>query len=46
MSNFKFDILSKGCKESIKNNEGIDFIVYPSGSCTLHIKEHLHDKEK
>jgi L-lactate dehydrogenase complex protein LldE len=30
----------------VKNFEGLDYIVSPSGSCVLHIKEHLHDKGK
>lgn len=29
----------------IKNFEGYDYIVCPSGSCTLHIKDHLHSQE-
>ena len=28
----------------VRNFSGFDYIVSPSGSCVLHIKEHLHDK--
>jgi L-lactate dehydrogenase complex protein LldE len=28
----------------IRNFSGFDYIVSPSGSCVLHIKDHLHDK--
>jgi L-lactate dehydrogenase complex protein LldE len=28
----------------IRNFSGYDYIVSPSGSCVLHIKDHLHDK--
>lgn len=30
----------------VRNFEAFDYIVCPSGSCTLHIKEHLHVKER
>ncbi len=44
MANSGFEHLTKGCNELfVKNFSGTDYIVCPSGSCTLHIKEHLHD---
>ena len=43
MANSGFQHLTKGTDELfIKNFSGFDHIVSPSGSCTLHIKEHLH----
>jgi L-lactate dehydrogenase complex protein LldE len=27
----------------VKNFDAFDYIVCPSGSCTLHVKDHLHD---
>jgi L-lactate dehydrogenase complex protein LldE len=44
MANSGFEHLTKGCNDLfIKNFETFDHIVSPSGSCVLHIKEHLHD---
>jgi L-lactate dehydrogenase complex protein LldE len=44
MANSGFEHLTKGCNDLfIKNFEAFDHIVSPSGSCVLHIKEHLHD---
>jgi len=44
MANSGFAALSKGCdKNFVSNFSGFDFIVAPSGSCVLHIKEHLKD---
>ncbi|OOG63191.1 (Fe-S)-binding protein [Flavobacterium sp. A45] len=44
MANSGFASLSKGCDANfVKNFSGFDYIVAPSGSCVLHIKEHLHD---
>jgi L-lactate dehydrogenase complex protein LldE len=44
MANSGFASLSGGCdKNFIANFSGIDYIVAPSGSCVLHIKEHLKD---
>ncbi len=44
MANSGFASLSKGCDANfVKNFTGFDYIVAPSGSCVLHIKEHLHD---
>jgi len=46
MANSGFASLSKGCdKNFVKNFAGFDYIVAPSGSCVLHVKEHLHDDE-
>lgn len=45
MANSGFAKLSKGCdKNFVANFSGFDCIVAPSGSCVLHIKEHLHDE--
>jgi L-lactate dehydrogenase complex protein LldE len=44
MANAGFEHLSEGCNELfVENFKDFDFIVCPSGSCALHIKEHLHD---
>ena len=44
MANSGFASLTQGCNHNfIKNFSGFDYIVAPSGSCVLHIKEHLHD---
>ncbi|PIF70746.1 (Fe-S)-binding protein [Flavobacterium sp. 2] len=46
MANSGFASLSKGCdKNFVKNFAGFDYIVAPSGSCVLHVKEHLQDSE-
>jgi L-lactate dehydrogenase complex protein LldE len=46
MANSGFASLSKGCdKNFVKNFSGFNYIVAPSGSCVLHIKEHLQDLE-
>lgn len=46
MANSGFEHLTHGCNELfIKNFSGFDYIVAPSGSCVLHVKEHLHDEE-
>src|SRR5258708_2308276 len=43
MANSGFEHLTKGCNDLfIKNFEEFDYIVSPSGSCVLHIKDHLH----
>lgn len=45
MANSGFEHMTKSCNELfIDNFEGFDYIVCPSGSCTLHIKEHLHSE--
>jgi L-lactate dehydrogenase complex protein LldE len=47
MANSGFEHLSTGCNSLfVKNFTGFDYIVAPSGSCVLHIKEHLHDDEQ
>lgn len=46
MSNSGFEHLTHGCDELfVKNFSQFDYIVSPSGSCVLHIKEHLHDQK-
>ncbi len=43
MANSGFEHLSRDCDNNFVDNfSGFDYIVSPSGSCTLHIKEHLH----
>lgn len=43
MANSGFEHLTSGCNELfIKNFSGFDYIVAPSGSCVLHVKDHLH----
>ena len=47
MANSGYQHLTKNCEELFVNNfSGFDYIVSPSGSCVLHLKEHLHSKEK
>jgi L-lactate dehydrogenase complex protein LldE len=47
MANSGFAHLTQKCDDLfIENFAGLDYIVCPSGSCTLHIKEHLHSKAK
>jgi len=42
MANSGFSNLTKGCDVNfVKNFKGFDYIVCPSGSCVLHVKEHL-----
>lgn len=44
MANSGFEHLADGCNSLfVKNFSGFDYIVAPSGSCVLHIKEHLKD---
>jgi len=46
MANSGFEHLTGGCNELfVKNFAEFDYIVAPSGSCVLHIKEHLHSRE-
>src|SRR5688572_10789265 len=46
MANAGFASLTGGCnKNFIQNFSGFDYIVSPSGSCVLHIKEHLHHEQ-
>lgn len=45
MANSGFDHLTQGCNDLfIDNFSSCDYIVSPSGSCVLHIKDHLHAK--
>lgn len=47
MANSGFSHLTKQCDELfVKNFSGFDYVVSPSGSCVLHIKEHLHDEKR
>ncbi|NIG55214.1 (Fe-S)-binding protein [Chitinophaga sp. Cy-1792] len=44
MANSGFEHLTHGCNSLFVNHfAAYDYIVGPSGSCVLHIKEHLHD---
>jgi L-lactate dehydrogenase complex protein LldE len=46
MANSGFASLSKSCdKNFVSNFRGFDYVVGPSGSCVLHLKEHLHDEQ-
>ena len=46
MANSGFASSSKGCDTNfVENFEGFDYIVAPSGSCVLHVKEHLQDEK-
>ncbi len=46
MANSGFEHLTHGCDELfVKNFSKFDYIVSPSGSCVLHIKEHLDDEK-
>lgn len=47
MANSGFEHLTQGCNELFINNfSEFDYIVCPSGSCTLHIKDHLHHNKQ
>lgn len=47
MANSGFEHLTKNTNGLFINNfSGFDYIVSPSGSCALHIKDHLHDSAK
>jgi L-lactate dehydrogenase complex protein LldE len=44
MANSGFEHLTGGCNDLfIKNFAEFDYVVAPSGSCVLHVKEHVHD---
>ena len=44
MANSGYAALSKRCDQNfIENFKDAEYIVCPSGSCTLHIREHLHN---
>ncbi len=46
MANSGFEHLTSACNELfIHNFSGFDYIVAPSASCVLHIKDHLHSRE-
>ncbi|WP_316837160.1 (Fe-S)-binding protein [Pedobacter nutrimenti] len=46
MANSGFEHLTKGCNNLfVENFSGYDYIVCPSGSCVMHIKDHLHTEE-
>jgi L-lactate dehydrogenase complex protein LldE len=46
MANSGFEHLSGGCNQNfVENFTGYDYIVAPSGSCVLHIRQHLHDED-
>ena len=46
MANSGYEHLTTGCDSNfITNFAEFDYIVSPSGSCTLHVKEHLHDEK-
>ncbi len=47
MANSGYEHLTGGCNENfIDQFSGLDYIVCPSGSCTLHIKEHLASADR
>ena len=47
MANSGFEHLTKGCDRLFVDNfSEFDYIVSPSGSCVLHIKDHLHSDTK
>ncbi|CAN5899126.1 hypothetical protein BH24BAC1_BH24BAC1_34400 [soil metagenome] len=46
MANSGFEKLAQPCNENfVRNFRGYDYIVGPSGSCVLHVKEHLHSDQ-
>lgn len=46
MANSGFEHLTKGCDELFVDHfAAFDYIVSPSGSCVLHLKEHLHSEK-
>ncbi|MCY7349272.1 MAG: (Fe-S)-binding protein [Cytophagaceae bacterium] len=46
MANAGFEHLTQGCNDNfVRAFSGYDYVVAPSGSCVLHIKEHLHSTE-
>jgi L-lactate dehydrogenase complex protein LldE len=46
MANSGFEHLTPGCNELfVKNFAEFDYIVAPSGSCVLHVRDHLHDEK-
>ncbi|MEO8414684.1 MAG: (Fe-S)-binding protein [Ginsengibacter sp.] len=46
MANSGYEYLSGSCNELFTENfNGFDYVVCPSGSCTLHIKDHLYSNK-
>jgi L-lactate dehydrogenase complex protein LldE len=46
MANSGYEHLTKGCDANfVANFAEFDYIVCPSGSCVLHVKEHLHHEK-
>lgn len=46
MANSGFEHLAQPCNDLFLDNfQGCDYIVSPSGSCVLHVKDHLHSKQ-
>lgn len=46
MANSGFEHMTQSCNDLFTDNfEDFDYIVSPSGSCTLHIKDHLHSSK-
>lgn len=46
MANAGFEQLTSDCNKNFVSNFGdVDYIVSPSGSCVLHVREHLHVEE-
>ncbi|MDX1935642.1 MAG: (Fe-S)-binding protein [Flavihumibacter sp.] len=46
MANSGFAKYTKGCDKNFVNNfSDYEYIVGPSGSCVLHVKEHLHSED-
>jgi len=47
MANSGFASFTDGCNRNfVRSFSGYDCIVAPSGSCVLHVKEHLHDEKQ
>lgn len=46
MANSGYEHLGAGCNENfVRDFASFDYIVCPSGSCTLHVKDHLHSNK-
>jgi L-lactate dehydrogenase complex protein LldE len=46
MANSGFEHMTSGCNRLfLENFADFDYIVAPSGSCVLHVREHLHDEK-
>jgi L-lactate dehydrogenase complex protein LldE len=47
MANSGFEYMTEDCNNLFTANfSGYDYVVCPSGSCTLHVKDHLHAENK